>query len=52
MNKRECGCSGGSEGWVDAAFNFVPNVRIQAGSAMFILRKAQQGGFTWTIPAD
>jgi hypothetical protein len=43
---------GGPEGWVDAAFNFVPNVRIRAGSAVFIVRKAQQGGFTWTIPAE
>jgi hypothetical protein len=43
---------GGPEGWVDAAFNFVPNVQINAGSAFFILRKAPQGGFPWVIPAE
>jgi hypothetical protein len=43
---------GGPEGWADAAFNFVPDVQIKAGSAFFVLRKAQQGGFTWTIPAE
>ena len=43
---------GGPEGWADAAFNFVPDVQIKAGSALFVLRKAQQGGFTWTIPAE
>ena len=43
---------GGPQGWVDAAFNFVPGVQLKAGSAFFILRKAPQGGFSWTIPAE
>jgi len=39
-----------TEGWADAAFNFVPQVQVKAGSALFICAKRPQGGFSLEYP--
>jgi hypothetical protein len=39
-------------GWLDAGFNPADNTLINAGSAFFIRRKASNGPFFWTIPAE
>jgi hypothetical protein len=42
----------GFQGWYDVSFRPTGTVRINAGSAFFINRKAPRGAFYWGLPAE
>ncbi len=41
-----------NQGWLNASFSLANNVQITPGTALFICRKAPNGAFNWTIPAE